>query len=75
MKRLISLFLCVLREAVNKRDGGVPEEQQPFAGIGMGWLDNEWHVYFNGKSWNFQRWTFYYFIYHCYLCFNVPIDL
>ena len=28
--------LCVLREAVNKRDGGVPEEQQPFAGIGMG---------------------------------------
>lgn len=23
-------------EAVNKRDGGVPEEQQPFAGIGMG---------------------------------------
>ena len=28
--------LGVLREAVNKRDGGVPEEQQPFAGIGMG---------------------------------------
>ena len=28
--------LCVLREAVNKRDGGVSEEQQPFAGIGMG---------------------------------------
>ena len=24
------------REAVNKRDGGVPEEQQPFAGIGVG---------------------------------------
>ena len=23
-------------EAVNKRDGGIPEEQQPFAGIGMG---------------------------------------
>ena len=28
--------LRVLRETVNKRDGGVPEEQQPFAGIGMG---------------------------------------
>ena len=28
--------LGILREAVNKRDGGVPEEQQPFAGIGMG---------------------------------------
>src|SRR5699024_6235868 len=26
--------LGILREAVNKRDGGVPEEQQPFAGIG-----------------------------------------
>jgi len=25
-----------LAEAVNKRDGGIPEEQQPFAGIGMG---------------------------------------
>ena len=25
------------------------------------WLDNEWHVYFNGKSWNYQRWTFYYY--------------
>ena len=28
--------LGILREAVNKRDGGIPEEQQPFAGIGMG---------------------------------------
>ena len=28
--------LGILREAVNKRDGGVSEEQQPFAGIGMG---------------------------------------
>ena len=28
--------LGILREAVNKRDGGVPEEQQPFAGIGVG---------------------------------------
>ena len=28
--------LGILREAVNKRDGGVPEEQQSFAGIGMG---------------------------------------
>ena len=26
--------LGILREAVNKRDGGIPEEQQPFAGIG-----------------------------------------
>ena len=33
---MISDQLGVLREAVNKRDGGVPEEQQPFAGIGMG---------------------------------------
>ena len=28
--------LGILREAVNKRDGGIPEEQQPFAGIGVG---------------------------------------
>ena len=28
--------LGILREAVNKWDGGIPEEQQPFAGIGMG---------------------------------------
>ena len=28
--------LGILREAVNKRAGGIPEEQQPFAGIGMG---------------------------------------
>lgn len=28
--------LGILREAVNKRDGGIPKEQQPFAGIGMG---------------------------------------
>ena len=30
--------LCVLREAVNKRDGGVPEVQQPLAGISTGHL-------------------------------------
>ena len=30
--------LGILREAVNKRDGGVPEEQQPFAGIGVGYI-------------------------------------
>ena len=33
---LNGIQLRVLRETVNKRDGGVPEEQQPFAGIGMG---------------------------------------
>ena len=26
----------ILREVVHKGDGGVPEEQQPFAGIGVG---------------------------------------
>ncbi len=33
--------LGILREAVNKRDGGIPEEQ-PFAGIGMGHIGSWW---------------------------------
>ena len=31
-----SVEFRILREVVHKGDGGVPEEQQPFAGIGVG---------------------------------------